>query len=110
MGYKFNPLDGKFNIVGGSSSPPPVSDYEVFEDVFNNTSDWSGPASGYYSITVLRSVHGKTTHPAVYIYEQDGSDFVNVEVDQVKINSNGDVSIRVPDTPDSRFNGKLIII
>jgi hypothetical protein len=43
------------------------------------------------------------------MFEQVGSDYEQVTVNY-NINSSGDVSISVPDSPDLRFAGVVVII
>lgn len=71
---------------------------------------WSGPTSGYYTYTVLASNHGKGTAPGVQVYLEDAGSYDQVEVDRVRVNPAGDVEIRVNETPDLRFTGKVIIL
>lgn len=105
---KFNPFTGQLDLTGGTSgSPPSVVKYI---HSFNNTSSWAGPSVGFYTITVLAITHGLGINVNPVIFELDGSDFVQVNVDEVRINPSGDITIRVPDSPDLRFTGKIILI
>lgn len=77
---------------------------------FNNTTDWGTASGGYYSITVLVGSHKAGTSPTVQIFELTGSDYDMVQVDRIRVNSSGDITIRVPETPDGRFTGKIVVI
>lgn len=77
---------------------------------FNSTTDWGSATGGYYTITVLASTHKAGISPTIQIFELSGSDYDMVQVDRIRVNSSGDISIRVPETPDGRFEGKLVII
>lgn len=69
---------------------------------------WGSPSSGVYSITVLEATHGREENPVVQVYENDLTNFDQIEVD-ININPSGDITISVPETPDLRFEGKIII-
>lgn len=91
-------------VVGSGSG-----DAETFTQTFNNTTSWAGPSGGSYTFTVLASAHGKNTEPLVQVYELNGSDYEQVDV-EVIINTSGDVTIRVTETVDTRFVGKVVIL
>ena len=74
---------------------------------FNSTTDWSLVADEYI-LTIPASTHLKGINPQVQVYEVDGSDFANVIV-YTAINANGNITLAVPQTPDTRFTGKVII-
>lgn len=74
------------------------------------TATWSGPSGGYYTITILESTHGKGTDPGVEVYETSGTDDDQVTIDRIRVNSSGDVELRVPSSPDLRFDGKVVIL
>lgn len=82
----------------------------TYFDTFNSSSDWGSPSGGYYTITIPQTTHQKGTNPIVQIFELDGSDYVLLNVDQVKISNIGDVSFRVKEIPDLRFEGKILIL
>jgi hypothetical protein len=103
VSYKFNPFTGNLDLVGAGSTPGPN-----YVGTFNNTSDWSGPALGVYTLTVTVATHAKGLNPMVQVLELVGSDYENILV-SFRTNVSGDVTIEVPDTPDNRFNGKIII-
>ena len=67
-------------------------------------------SSGYYTITITEATHEKGTAPGVQVYEVDSTNFDLVAVDRIRINSLGDVEIRVPATPDLRFSGRVVIL
>ena len=78
---------------------------------FNATTDWGTAAGGYYTKTVAAAVHGLGTNPVVSLQKSSGSDFKVVQPDGggCTIYANGDVSFRVPETPDLRFAGRVVI-
>ena len=76
---------------------------------FTATTEWGSASAGYYTITVTAATHGIGTNPVVSVQQLTGSDYIVVEADQLKIFSNGNVSIRVPETPNLRFAGRLVI-
>lgn len=68
--------------------------------------DWGAAISGEYILTIPFSTHSKP-NPIVSCMEQNGTDF---EVIYPSITINGDdVIIKVLETPDTRFIGKIYI-
>jgi len=75
------------------------------------TTDWGSASAGYYTITILASTHGRGTTPKPQFFESDGgTGFDEVAPDKVNIASNGDISFRVPDDPDLRYAGRVIVM
>ena len=74
------------------------------------TTDWGSAAGGYYTITITAATHGRGTSPNAEFYETDGTDQIAVMPDRVLVAANGDVSFRVPEDPDLRYAGKVVII
>lgn len=109
MSIQFNPFTGNLDFIGisgGGGSGPAVR----YIYSFNNTTDWGSPSGGYYTIIILAGIHNQGLDPQVMVFEQVGLLFEYVTVDQLALNASGDISIRVPDSPDLRFTGKLIVI
>jgi hypothetical protein len=77
---------------------------------FNATTDWGSASGGYYTFTTTAVTHGRGTSPIFSIEESNASDYIKVSVDRALINSSGDLSIRVPDSPDLRFAGRIIFV
>lgn len=77
---------------------------------FNATTDWGSPAGGYYSITVTAATHGKGTTPQIQEYVLTGSDYVRTQAETSKFDASGNITLMVPQVPDSRFAGKLIVL
>lgn len=92
------------NITGGSggsgSNPASVVSFIV--------GDWSGPSLGEYTITILATTHDRGTSPMVQVFEKVGSDFEEIEI-AVEVTAIGDVILKVTETPDLRFEGKVLI-
>lgn len=78
--------------------------------VFNATSDWTGPAGGFYTLSLLAATHGMGTNPFVDLKELDGSEYVSAGVEVNVDTTTGDILLAVSDSPDSRFAGRLIVI
>jgi hypothetical protein len=83
---------------GGSSSTG-------FVQTFNNAA-WLVDGADY-QITVNEAQHLKGIAPIVAVYELDGT-YASVHV-SIEVTNAGQVVIRVPQSPDNRFSGKLII-
>lgn len=104
MSITFNPFTGQFDYLGAGGSAP-VNYYSLF----NSTTDWGAASGGFYTITIPSSTHGKGNNPMVEIFELNGGNYEKVFVDQVLISAIGDISFRVPSSPDLRFIGKIVI-
>lgn len=100
MAFTYKRLNAPGSGSGGSVTPSITS--------FVN-GDWTGPASGEYSITVTEATHGKGSNPTVTVYEDNTGTFERVEP-SIELNASGDVTISVTETPDLRFEGKIIIL
>jgi hypothetical protein len=70
-------------------------------------SDWVGPSSGEYTLTIAHSFHG-IPNPQVVSYETSGADFEQILV-PIKIDAAHNITLTVPQTPDTRFTGKIVI-
>lgn len=77
---------------------------------FNATSDWGAAAGGYYTITITGATHTRGNNPVATVFETVGSVESKVGLDLSYDNTNGNVSIAVPDVPDCRFAGRILII
>lgn len=69
--------------------------------------DWVGPSSGEYTLTIAFSFHG-IPNPQVVSYETSGADFEQILV-PTKIDAAHNITLTVPQTPDTRFTGKIVI-
>ena len=69
--------------------------------------DWVGPSSGQYTLTVAFSFHG-IANPKVVSYETSGADFEQILV-PIKIDALHNITLTVPQIPDTRFTGKIVI-
>lgn len=81
-----------------------------YVSTFDATSDWGTASNGYYNIALAESTHGRGTSPIIQVFEEDGSDFFEVYLDEKKILANGDLEMYVIDDPDCRFAGKVVLI
>lgn len=75
----------------------------------DGTSGWTGPAGGFYSRTITAATHLQGVLPSIEIYLYDGTKSTSVVVDTLEVAANGDVTIKVPDTPDLRFRARIVI-
>jgi hypothetical protein len=103
MAFTYNRL----NYGDGQSGGDQGNTGAVYVDSFV-AADWSLSGS-VYTYTVLNADHGKGTAPGVQVYEEIGSDIFQVDT-EVKINSSGDVEVRISSSTDLRFNGKVVIL
>jgi hypothetical protein len=81
-----------------------------FTSTFDATTSWGTASGGYYTQTITQATHTRGTSPQVDVFEVSGSDFVKVELDELKVLANGDVEMRVPESPDCRFAGKVVMV
>jgi len=82
---------------------------ERFVETFNSDTDWTA-SNGYYSIKVTEGAHGMGNQPKAGVRQISGTDYIEVSPDRTKIEPNGDITIRVPDDPDLRFAGQMVIL
>lgn len=109
MAFKFNPfIPGNLDLVGTSSGPSPGGPAERFSTIFNATSSWT-LASPDYTIAITAGVHGKGTTPNVQIYELVSGSYELV-YPTISIDVSGNVTIKVNESPDTRFAGAILII
>lgn len=101
MAKSYEQINATSSGGGGSSTP--------YSQTFNDSSDWTGPSLGFYTITILETTHDKGTTPIVQVYELISSDYEEVITDIV-INSSGDITIRVTDNIDTRFAGRIVVL
>jgi hypothetical protein len=80
-----------------------------YSSTFDATTSWGAAAGGLYTITITAGTHGKGTSPDVRIEEGSGADWVRTFVDQEIVRSTGNVEIKVSDSPDGRFAGRILI-
>ena len=84
----------------------------IYTKVHDNTVDWGDESGGYYFITVPVSEHGIAAPVHVHAWEEAGGSYIAPVsfVDQITIEENGDVELRVTADPDDRYAGRLVII
>ena len=80
-----------------------------YVQTFNATTDWGTAAGGLYTLTITAGTHGKGTSPAVRIEEGSGADWIHTLVDQEIVRSTGNVELKISDSPDARFAGRVLI-
>lgn len=111
MGITFNPLNPfGLDFTGSGGSGPSSGPAERFVDTFNNTTDWSGPSSGLYSLVVTAAAHVKGNNPNVQVYELVSGSYEQVQPNSIVINMSGDITITALETPDTRFTGLILVI
>ncbi len=81
-----------------------------YVSTFDATTSWGTASGGYYNIDITQTTHERGTSPIVQVFEEDGSDFFEVYLDEKKILSNGDLEMYVIESPDCRFAGKVVLI
>lgn len=106
MGLKYNPLTGQFDLVGSSSGggggPITLVKYQGLFSVANWTL-----VDNAYEYTVTAATHSKTD-PIVHVYEQDGSEYIEINVTKIT-DISGNIKLQVSAVPDNRFNGLVLI-
>lgn len=110
MGIIFNAFTGNLDFTGTSGGGGGGGTADRFVETFNNTTDWSGPSSGLFSLIVTAATHTKGTNPNVQVYELVSGNYELVQPNSIVINVSGDVTITALETPDTRFNGLILII
>lgn len=89
---------GSIGGSGGSSNP-------YVQSVVVGDWNLSGPD---YNLTIAASAHEKGTEPVVTLYEDVGGSFEQVET-FTAIDASGNITIKVPVSPDGRFTGKIVV-
>lgn len=133
MAFKFNSLTGNFDLTNSDASSTALSvSYDNtgsgliatnvqdaidelagsspinFASTFNATTDWTLD-TGIYKIDIGEGTHLKGTNPMVEIFESSaGPLYTHLNTDIVVDNS-GQVTIKVNQTPDLRFAGRVVI-
>lgn len=102
MAFTYNRVNQESTGGGGGSGTP-------YSELFN-IANWGSAVGGYYTITILASIHGKGTSPGVQVFLSNTGNYELAEVDLVSVNGSGDVTIRVLEIPDLRFNGRVVIL
>lgn len=104
MSFRFNPITGKFDLVGAGATQIPN-----YITTFNMTTDWGTAVGGCYEIDIPATTHGKGLNPLIQVLELNGSTYemvtTTIEVDQVS----GDIKLSTLESPDTRFAGKIVI-
>lgn len=77
---------------------------------FNATTDWGTASGGEYTITILGSAHTRGLNPSVTVFETVGAVESKVSLDISYDNTTGDISLVIPEHPDMRFAGRVLII
>jgi hypothetical protein len=90
-----------------TSYSPGVSKYA--QD-FDATTDWGTAGGGLYTLAITGATHGMGTNPTVVVYETTSTTESKVELDVDYDNVTGDVSLIVPEVPDCRFAGRVVIM
>lgn len=84
-----------------------------YELVHDNAASWGAATVGYYTITITAATlsgAGITTPRIIYCAENDGSgNHDQVLPDRARITSGGNVEIRVTESPDGRYAGKIVV-
>lgn len=96
-------VDTNGNVIetalGGGSS--------ITSDTFNATSDWTGPSGGFYSFAFTHSLG--TNNISVTVWDETSTP-TQVFPDIVEQTNNNTLTIKVPDSPDGRFAGRVTIV
>lgn len=103
MGITFNPFSGLPDFTGSAAPAPAPSNY-----VQTFATGAFVLVGSDYTLTIPAATHGLGVSPGVEVFELVGSDYQSI-ITLVSINPSGDVTILVNQTPDNRFNGKVVI-
>lgn len=80
-----------------------------YSQTFNATTDWTLNVS-VYEITILESAHQQGITPVIQVEELDGTDYVQVDVNEIRIDNTGDITIQVTQNIDTRFAGRVTVL
>lgn len=107
MGYKINVFTGQLDYYETSGGPGVQSPNYV--QMFNATTDWGAASGGFYTITIPLATHVKGSNPVIQIFELNGSDYDVVETTVFIDSATSAISFKALPSPDSRFQGKIVI-
>ena len=102
--YRFINAEAPSSGGGGSTGAT------TYVQTFDASSAWGSASGGFYTITITAGTHSKGVNPQVQIFENNSGSFDDVDVDRLRVDSSGNITFRVPDSPDSRFAGKINIL
>lgn len=102
---RLNIFTGNFDYVGTTGVAPSTPAYEL---IISNLSTWGTASGGLYTISISTATHGKGTKPLVQALETTASTFTLIGLAH-QIDSLGNITLEVSDTPDNRFLGKILI-
>lgn len=102
-------MANKYKLINASGTGGGGGSAGTFTQSFNATSSWGAPSGGFYSLVIPQTTHEKSISPIVQLYELVVGDFEQVEA-EIIVSPAGDVTIRVTETIDTRFAGKVVII
>jgi hypothetical protein len=104
-----NPLTGNLDFVGtGGGGGSPTIQTPNYTLPFTTT-DFTGPVSGNYILTILATTHGKGLHPIIQIFEDIGGGLLEIVVAPFTVDGSGNVRVLITSSPDQRFNGKCVL-
>lgn len=76
---------------------------------FNATTDWGSPSGGFYTITIPAATHGRGNDPLVNVMDFVTGSYRGIGF-AYEINGSSDILLKVADSPDGRFAGKVVVI
>jgi hypothetical protein len=106
MPYSFNPFTGNFDYYETGGGSPQTPNYV---QLFNATTDWGSPSGGFYTITIPLATHNKGNNPVIQVFELNGIDYDIVDTTIYIDSATSAISIKALQSPDSRFEGKIVI-
>ena len=81
---------------------------------FDATTSWGTAAGGEYTITTTAAVAMGGATPEFTVYESSGDDFIKIDGIEAVVDGStgneGNIAIRVNETPDERFAGRIVIV
>lgn len=101
----FNPISGQFDMVSDGAG----TQIPNYVQTFNATTDWGVASGGFYTITIPLATHNKGSNPVIQVFELVGSDYDIVDTTIFIDSVTSAISIKALQSPDSRFQGKIII-
>jgi hypothetical protein len=105
--YKINVFTGTLDYYEASGGPGVQSPNYV--QTFNATTDWGAASGGFYTIIIPLVTHAKGSNPVIQICELIGGEYDVVETTVFIDSATSAISIKALETPDSRFEGKIVI-
>ena len=71
---------------------------------------WGTASGGYYTMSITAATHSRGLYPIIQIMQGTSAPWSLTTADSVSVDGSGNISIKVPSTPDCRFAGIVVVL